>query len=1215
VRVKDLLERDLARPIEEIIKVDQTNEDVVYTEITEYIVTDRIRDQYYRVLKAIADGKSEPSEGTGVWISGFFGSGKSSFAKIIGYILGNKTVRGHSAGDLFSRQVEDERISDLVNYINTTVPTEVIMFDIAAERHVRQSTEHMSELMYRNLLRALDYAEDFDLAELEIDLEAEGKLAEFIQVCEGRYGAWRTVRKSAQKFSRASAILHEMDPATYPSPDSWDQSVQGRNVVLTVDSFTKRVFELMARRRPGKAVAFVIDEVGQFVARSEDKIEDLRVVAEKLGRESRNRVASGSAPAPAWLVVTSQEKLEEVVAAIDSRRVQLAKLTDRFKYRADLSPADIREVATRRVLSKRPEAVPVLEQLFAENQGLLNTSCQLERSTRWHGLKQDEFVHFYPYLPHFIELSIDIVSGMRLTPGAPQHYGGSNRTIIKQVHEMLVSERTGVGERKVGALVPIDLISNLVEGNLPTEKQKDLSDIGARCPKDAENGDWPLRVAKAICLLEYVHDLPRTQRNLAALLVDKVGTPAPLEQVERALDWLAKAQFVRHAEDGWKLQTAQEKRWETERLAFLEPKPKDRNDIRREAAAAIFDDPKTRAFQFQGLKTLKVGVTLDGARPGDEGHIMVGLVSADDEQDAQARLDEVRTASRTSEGQNQVYWVFAMNPELDELIAQVYASKQMIAKYEQLRARGSATKDEQHCWKSEVDSKARLESRLKDKLAEAIGSGYCVFRGVARDASALGRTLPEILRALLNTVVPDLYPNLGMGACALGGDEAELILKSENLTGLPKVFYDGPGCLGLVVRDGNKVVLDTHAPIASEMLGFIESITNYGEIVTGKTIEDHFSGIGYGWDKDVMKTVLAALLRAGAIEVTYQGRRFVDAADPSARTPFTNNTAFRSATFAPRRALGLPILKRAVQCYESLTGDDVAMEEAVISAAVKQLCQAEQVALIRMEAVVSANQLPGAAGLKDYRSLVDRVMATESDEAVRILADDGERLRDMRDRAAVMKKALTEAGLSAIRRARLVLQEMWPALQSYQADGELARAASWLRDVLPSEKVYGAIAELVQRASSIEDSYRELYLMKHSERAELYHGALAAVRTHSAWELAPEAVREEALAKLAPRSCAHSELAPGTARCAVCGAGLAQIESDISAAHSLEAEALQQLAASCAPDCAQARVSIVRAADFFVGFIDSEHSMEAALTAFREHLKLLLEQDVRIRVE
>jgi hypothetical protein len=170
MKVKEVLERDLTRPIEGIIKLDQRNEHVVYEEITEYVATERIRDQYYDVLRAIADAKSEQTEATGIWISGFFGSGKSSFAKNLGYVLANHSVLGENAGELFCRQVQDERITALVNYINTAIPTEVIMFDVAGVRDSRDSTERMSELMYRNLLRALDYADNFEIAELEIDL-------------------------------------------------------------------------------------------------------------------------------------------------------------------------------------------------------------------------------------------------------------------------------------------------------------------------------------------------------------------------------------------------------------------------------------------------------------------------------------------------------------------------------------------------------------------------------------------------------------------------------------------------------------------------------------------------------------------------------------------------------------------------------------------------------------------------------------------------------------------------------------------------------------------------------------------------------------------------------------------------------------------------------------------------------------------------------------
>ena len=103
---------------------------------------------------------------------------------------------------------------------------------------------------------------------------------------------------------------------------------------------------------------FIIDEVGQHVARSGDKIEDLRATVEEFGKVGKNLLKARKIIAPCWIVVTSQEKLDEVVAAIDSKRVELAKLQDRFHYRVDLAPSDIREVATKRVLAKKEPAVP-----------------------------------------------------------------------------------------------------------------------------------------------------------------------------------------------------------------------------------------------------------------------------------------------------------------------------------------------------------------------------------------------------------------------------------------------------------------------------------------------------------------------------------------------------------------------------------------------------------------------------------------------------------------------------------------------------------------------------------------------------------------------------------------------------------------------------------------------------------------------------------------
>src|SRR4051812_2546528 len=181
--IGDLLSRDLSRKIEEIIQVDQADEQSVYEEITEYVATDSIRDQYAQLLRAVAEAPAEPHEGVGVWISGFFGSGKSSFAKYLGYALQNRPVLGTPFADLFKQQVGDERIAGLLDLINVKTPTEVILFEVAKERDTRKVTERIAELMYTVLLRELDYAEDFDIAELEIELEAEGRLDDFVAAC------------------------------------------------------------------------------------------------------------------------------------------------------------------------------------------------------------------------------------------------------------------------------------------------------------------------------------------------------------------------------------------------------------------------------------------------------------------------------------------------------------------------------------------------------------------------------------------------------------------------------------------------------------------------------------------------------------------------------------------------------------------------------------------------------------------------------------------------------------------------------------------------------------------------------------------------------------------------------------------------------------------------------------------------------------------------
>ncbi len=1213
--IGSLLSRDLSRKIEEIIQVDQADEQSVYSEITEYVATDSIRDQYAVLLKAIAEAPSEPHESIGVWISGFFGSGKSSFAKNLGYALGNRKVLGHNFSTLFKQQIGDERVTNLIDFINTRYPTEVILFDIAKEQDTRRVTQRIAEFIYTALLRELGYAEDFDIAELEIELEAEGKLEQFIAKCREIHGQeWRIVRKGAQRISRASAILHELDPDTYSAADSWARTQRNHDAAITIRKVVDRTFELFGRRRPGKAVAFIIDEVGQHVARNGDKIEDLRATVEEFGRVGRNLLKERKIPAPCWIVVTSQEKLDEVIAAIDSKRVEFAKLQDRFHYRVDLAPSDIREVATRRVLAKKEDALPLLRELYNRNQGALNAALKLERTSRRTDISEEDFIQFYPYPPHYIDICISIMSGIRLQPGAPRHFGGSNRTIIKQAYEMLVSDRTKLAECPIGTLVTLDRVYELIEGNLSNERRTDIHEISERFKKDPD-GQWTLRVAKTICLLEFVRDLPRTEANIAAFLVDKVGDPAPLPQVEAAVKKLYYAQFIRNTDDGWKLQTAQEKNWETEKRAY-DPKPRDRNEIIREALRNIFSEPTLRTYNYKNCRTFRIGISVDGTAVGDEGDITLTLFKAEDDAELPERIDEARDESRQKAHENDIYWVFSLTPEIDELVAQLFASRKMVEKYDQLRAQNKISPDEAACLQDEKNLVLNYDLRLHDKIVEALERGTGVFRGVARDASSLGNSLSEIIKKLLDQVVPDLYPKLEMGSRPLRGDEPEIFLKAANLKkGLSPIFYVGKDGLGLVVKDGLNYVPNPDADVAREVRGYLDSQHKDGnrEACSGKALETWFSGAPYGWERDMLRLILAVLFRAGVIEVSFGGQTFNSYSDPRSWEPFVNNTKFKSAVFTPVKPIDLKTLTQAVHCLEALTGKTVDVEKSVISMAAKQYVEAEiNEVVIPIMAKAETLNLPVVPVIKEYIETLKSIEKGSADDSINLLVGSATYLKESRKRMRKIAECLSEEGRGILQRAKLVANEMVRQLET-RGEAEISEKGKRLRELLQSETFFEHMTEIDAKAQEIALAYRALYENIHTKRAQQYRDAIEKIKGRPEWEQVSESMREPVLQPLASRACAESDLPEGSLTCNICHANISQMESDIEALSGLFAKVVSEIQRLTAPK--GVKVKHVKVSDFLSGPFESADQVREAVARLQEHLLKLLDEGVRIVVE
>ena len=1212
--IRELFARPVDRKIEEVIKVDQHDETTVLNELEEYVVTDSIKEYFITVYDEIIRCSKDPHPDFGIWVSGFFGSGKSSFAKILGYTVANKTVCGRPASDIFKENVNDLKLSSLLDIINRTIPSHAIIFDVSMDRGIRFASERITEIMYKALLRELDYAEDFDLAELEITLEEDGLLEKFIETFEKIHGKpWKKRRKVHLGINEASIVLHHIDPKAYPTEDSYIRSIGKGRADITPNKLAQRAFELAERRAPGKALIFIIDEVGQYVSRSVDKMLDLQAVVQAFGNEGKNRVIQKKAVAPFWIVVTSQEKLNEIVSSLDSKKVELARLQDRFRVAIDLKQSDIQEITSKRVLEKNNEGKKVLEKLYEDNKGRLKTFCTLEKTNRDMSITKESFVNLYPYLPYQIDLCIDIVAGLRLRRGTYQHIGGSNRTMIKQAQQMLINPRTLLADKPVGTLITFDKVYELLYlGNLlPTEVTREIDNI----PKYLPGNERALQVAKAIALLEVVRDLPRTAHNIAVVLHPSVDADSIKDEVEKALEALEKAKIIKRSEDGYKLMTVQEKAWETQR-SELEPKRADKNNIIKESLREVFLDSRLRNYRYKNIKSFGIALYINNEAIQPNGDISLNILIADDDE-VDKKYSEARTLSNTE--REKVFWVVKVTPAIDDLVAEVFRSNEMIKMHERSASQNKSSAENQACLAEEKIRCDRFKRQLRYRLAEAVQSGKGFFRGIEREGSSLGRSMEEIFSQFFNEVIPELYPKLEMGTRPLKGDEASQFLTAANLNGLSAVFYEGEHGLSLVIKEGSRYVPNKNAPICKEVLEYLTREHTYGNKVTGNRLEDHFQGIGYGWDLEVIQLALAVLLRSGAIEITHHGRKYRDYAEPDCRTILTRKPDFRKASFAPRKPLELKTVRLAADNYEKITGEEIDIDENRIATAFKDVAKKEKEYLIPLIERMSMLNLPGVELVKSHLETVEGILGMSSEDCVKTLAGEGNSYRETSAKVRKIKEFLTDEAIDIIKKARKVYTDMVPALErTEKLNDEFRDKAKKLSSLINSEELFESIEVIRSLSNALESLYMDIYKKKHEERSALYRKAIDEIKGMPEWlslcenRQFSEAEQNKILHPLLEKAEDTTEFSDDSTACQSCRATLPQLDSEITAVASCKASVISSIHKLIAPE---EKVERVKVSEILSGKIESSEDIETAIEKLKDHLMNLISRGIKIILE
>ncbi len=1056
MKIKDLFRGDIERPIETVIHVDLSDEKIVAHEIDEYVVTDNIRDHLEELAELYAETARNPSESTNVWVSGFFGSGKSSFAKMAGYALSNPDVGGRTATERLLARTNSIKLEALLTTAHTLAPAITVFLDLSSGRDMLREGESLVLPVYRALLKRLGYSANELLAELEFTLEAEGRLDAFeTAVLEATKGKeWAQVRDVALAKNYASRALHIIDAANFPNADSWAKAASAPNI--DHNWLADRAIELLARRGgSAKRVVFVVDEVGQYVARSIPRMFDLQGLAEAFQKKR----------GPIWLVVTSQEKLSDVVDSLESRQVEYARVQDRFPLRVDLLPSDIHEVTSRRVLDKTEAGQKEVRDRLAAHRAQLNTYVRLESPTRAADLAEDEFVRLYPLVPYQVQLFIDAVSARRAQGGGSPMLGGSNRTIIKLAQQLVIDPSNGLGDEEVGALVTLDRASRLLEEAIPTSWRSEVEQVSDKyTPEGTET-----HIMQAVALCSDVPALPLTEANLAALLHSRIDAESCRAKVADALVKLVGDDRLRVGDDGYHVQSPEQKDWEKTRKG-KEPRPADAIRIRK----AMIRQALTGLSVTKG-RSFKVELWVEGEKLAD-GDVALHVEEADT-----ARREQLRNASREEAAANRVTWLYTLDDETYRAIEDWYRSDEMI----RVKDTPSKTTQEVELLGEERQRLGRIERQLIDRLSRNMTAGQVAFRGNLDDAPA--GSITHAAQKLMTDRIAVIYDRLDHFAAQLSTKDVMTVLRTDDLsTVAPALTESG---IGLVHLTPQGYQISTDVGPLDDVMKIVMNEISYGHLVTGGVLATKLAEPPRGAPIEVVQALCAAAVRSGLLEVTYQGAKIGTPADHRLDRVFGKLTDFRATSFAP--PLEGPSVETRVEVAASLdklTGTKSPIDTVGLAVALRGYFTSDSEACATVSAGLKGADLVVPDAVTRLQNLVASFRLASDADVVTSAAAAWADLAADHETVCKMAETLDE-DLPLVRKARAEVNAGADGLPSAAAD---ARAE--LGDLLAAGDLLTHRGQIKELTTKVADARRKATAESMAALTEKIEGLRAALR-------------------------------------------------------------------------------------------------------------------------
>lgn len=955
--------KDIYRTIEKVITYNASQAERLKAEITEYFVTEHIEEQFEELLTKMQLAMEQGGQNeVGVWVSGFYGSGKSSFTKYLGLAL-DDTVQVD--GVPFLRHLQDRmnkpQSRALLNTLATRYPAAVVLLDLASEMLAGATMEEVSTVLYYKALQWAGYSQNLKVAALERRLKKDRRYAEFTARIEQEAGVpWLEVQNDPLVIdSLLPEVAHELYPNLFKSTTAF--STETADIVRFETDRVKEMIEIVREVSGKRFIIFVIDEVGQYVGARPNLILNLDGLAKNLKNIGDGKV---------WIIGTAQQTLTEDDPRAALNSPELFKLTARFPIQIDLQSNDIKKICTNRLLGKSATGEATLGALFDKHGQALRYNTKLQDARFYDSdFDRQTFINLYPFLPAHFDILLHLLGALAKSTG-----GIGLRSAIKVIQDILVEKNeqaAPVADRAVGWLATTVTLYDALEKDI----RRAHSSIHKAVTKvtDVRFDKSPLHqaVAKTVAVLQILGNMPVTAQNVGSLLHGAIDAPSHREAVEAAIKDLINDAIVPFGEKEGNLCFFSEKLNEIDQeRAQLPLRALETRRIQNEALREAFSPlPATRLHNSitiaAGLKMTAGAQQVSLAGDRETIQLVVDFADPSDYEAIRTRLVE---ESRQRAAQHLIYLLGRTAPEVEEKVGDIYRGNTIVERY-----RNDPDQEVKEYCTAQSDRATRLTRELQHLLKRSLGQGSFIFRGQITATDSLDHDVYQAAKKQLDGVAVQVFDRYGEAPVRADTALAEKFLRVGNLKGIT-VAVDP---LGLVqVSGGTPSVKRDHKALIS-----LRDYLDRQGTVEGKRLIDHFTDAPFGWSQDTLRYLVAALLVAGEIKLKVAGREVTVNGQQAIEALRTNN-AFRPVGVALRDGQPpMEVLARAAERLTQLTGELVIpLEEDISKAATKYFAQC-QFRFGPLAEKLDTLLLPGAEMVRTLNQELANIILTDASDA------------------------------------------------------------------------------------------------------------------------------------------------------------------------------------------------------------------------------------------